>query len=78
MRPAHIHFMIEAEGYKTLITHLFVEGDPYLTSDAVFGVKESLVLPFKENSRADDALRWQMPSPFFEVFYEFKLVRNFP
>lgn len=41
-RPAHLHFMIEAEGYRTLVTHLFNDGDPYLDSDAVFGVKDSL------------------------------------
>jgi protocatechuate 3,4-dioxygenase beta subunit len=43
-RPAHIHFMISAPGYRTLVTHLFFEGDEYLESDAVFGVKPSLVV----------------------------------
>jgi hydroxyquinol 1,2-dioxygenase len=42
-RPAHLHFKIVAEGYETLITHVFREGDRYLDSDAVFGVRESLV-----------------------------------
>jgi hydroxyquinol 1,2-dioxygenase len=42
-RPAHLHFKIEAPGYETLITHVFRKGDPYLASDAVFGVRESLV-----------------------------------
>jgi hydroxyquinol 1,2-dioxygenase len=42
-RPAHLHFKIEAAGYETLITHVFRKGDPYLASDAVFGVRESLV-----------------------------------
>ena len=42
-RPAHLHFMIKAEGYETLITHVFREGDQYLDSDAVFGVRQSLV-----------------------------------
>ena len=45
-RPAHIHFIASAEGFQTLVTHIFVEGDKYLDSDAVFGVKESLVVPF--------------------------------
>lgn len=45
-RPAHIHFMVQARGYQRLVTHVFVEGDPYLDSDAVFGVKESLIRPF--------------------------------
>ena len=42
-RPAHLHFMIKAEGYETLITHVFRDGDRYLDSDAVFGVRQSLV-----------------------------------
>lgn len=47
MRPAHIHFIVSAPGYETLTTHLFAEGDPYLDSDVVFGVKNSLVVDFK-------------------------------
>ncbi len=43
-RPAHVHFMISAPGYRTLVTHLFVAGDKYLESDAVFGVKPSLIV----------------------------------
>ena len=43
-RPAHVHFMISAPGYRQLVTHLFLEGDKYLESDAVFGVKPSLVV----------------------------------
>jgi hydroxyquinol 1,2-dioxygenase len=42
-RPAHLHFMIKAPGYETLITHVFRNGDPYLESDAVFGVRQSLI-----------------------------------
>jgi hydroxyquinol 1,2-dioxygenase len=44
MRPAHLHFKVGAPGHRTLITHIFVAGDPYLDRDAVFGVKESLVV----------------------------------
>lgn len=43
-RPAHIHFMIGKDGYETLVTHLFISGDEYLDSDAVFGVKQQLVV----------------------------------
>jgi hydroxyquinol 1,2-dioxygenase len=42
-RPAHLHFMVFAEGYETLVTHVFRKGDPYLQSDAVFGVRSSLI-----------------------------------
>jgi hydroxyquinol 1,2-dioxygenase len=49
-RPAHLHFLIAAEGHETLVTHLFVDGDPYLDSDAVFAVKESLVREFAKEA----------------------------
>ena len=42
-RPAHLHFIVSAPGYLPVTTHAFVAGSPYLDSDAVFGVKESLV-----------------------------------
>ncbi len=42
-RPAHLHFMIRAEGYETLITHVFKQGDAYLQTDPVFGVRDSLI-----------------------------------
>ncbi|KAK2762166.1 hypothetical protein FQN54_001174 [Arachnomyces sp. PD_36] len=43
-RPAHVHFMFEKEGYDHLITAVYLRGDPYETSDAVFGVKDSLIV----------------------------------
>jgi hydroxyquinol 1,2-dioxygenase len=42
-RPAHVHFIVKAPGYETLITHVFCDGDAYLDSDAVFGVRSSLI-----------------------------------
>ena len=53
-RPAHIHFMLSAAGYETLVTQLFTDDDPYLGSDAVFGVKDSLVVHYES---AGDGLR---------------------
>ena len=47
MRPAHIHFILRAIGYDTLTTHIFIEGDQYLDSDAVFGVKDALITPLR-------------------------------
>ena len=56
-RPAHMHFLVTAPGYQTLVTHTFVRGDRYLQSDAVFGVKESLVVSFEELENADTQWR---------------------
>ena len=49
-RPAHLHFKIDAEGYETLITHVFRSDDDYLDSDAVFGVRQSLIADWKEQA----------------------------
>lgn len=48
MRASHLHFMVSAEGCRTLVTHIFVRGDELLESDTVFGVKDSLVKDFVE------------------------------
>lgn len=53
-RPAHVHFMIGAPGFETLVTHVFLAGDPYLDSDVVFGVKDSLIRPLER--RGSEAL----------------------
>jgi hydroxyquinol 1,2-dioxygenase len=45
-RPAHLHFIVSAPGFETLTTHIFVRGDEYLSSDAVFGVKDALIVDF--------------------------------
>ncbi|MFI0423481.1 intradiol ring-cleavage dioxygenase [Spongiactinospora sp. 9N601] len=56
MRPAHIHYLVTAPGYRALTTHIFVADGPHLASDAVFGVKESLVVDFVRHAggRAPD------------------------
>ena len=48
MRAPHLHFMVTATGLHRLVTHIFVAGGDHLGSDAVFGVKDSLVLDFAE------------------------------
>lgn len=73
-RPAHIHFIVSAPGYRSLVTHLFVEGDPYLESDVVFGTKESLVVPFVSNTSPEEASRHGVRAPFWTVNYDFVLM----
>jgi hydroxyquinol 1,2-dioxygenase len=50
-RPAHIHFRVSAPGFETLVTHVYREGDPYLDSDVVYGVRESLIVPWSEDAQ---------------------------
>lgn len=72
-RPAHIHFIVSAPGYRNVVTHLFVAGDPYLDSDAVFGTKDSLVVPFVSNDSAAEAAEHGVTAPFYTVSYDFVL-----
>jgi hydroxyquinol 1,2-dioxygenase len=72
-RPAHLHFLIAAEGYEPLITHLFVDGDQYLDSDAVFGVKKSLIRTYTrlEPGVAPDGRK--MPVTWSRLYNDFRL-----
>lgn len=72
-RPAHIHFIVSADGYESVTTELFVSGDPYLDSDAVFGVRESLVVPFVQNESEDEASKMGVSAPFYSVDFDFVL-----
>jgi len=73
MRPGHLHTMVSAKGYDTLVTHLFAKGDPYLDSDAVFGVKDSLIVDFAQTDSQDEAQKFGMRAPFFRAHYDFVL-----
>lgn len=72
-RPAHLHFMIQAPGYETLITHVFRDGDQYLDSDAVFGVRSTLITDWvrREPGAAPDGIL--MNEPFYSLDYDFVL-----
>ncbi|MST31907.1 6-chlorohydroxyquinol-1,2-dioxygenase [Acidimicrobiaceae bacterium USS-CC1] len=52
-RPAHLHVMVSAPGYRPVATHFFDRASPYLDSDAVFGVKPSLVADFVPHAPAE-------------------------
>ncbi|WP_298837341.1 intradiol ring-cleavage dioxygenase [uncultured Roseobacter sp.] len=72
-RPAHLHYILEAPGFETLITHIFDPDDPYIHSDAVFGVKESLLAEFE---LVEDPARISAAGfdrPFYEVVHDFVL-----
>jgi hydroxyquinol 1,2-dioxygenase len=75
-RPAHLHFMITAPGYERLVTHVFRDGDRYLDSDAVFGVRSSLIAPWlhHESGVAPDGTN--MATPFCTLEFDFVLSRS--
>ncbi len=72
-RPAHLHFILKADGFETLITHIFDPHDPYIESDAVFGVKQSLLADFHLVDDAARAKAYEFDGSFWEVEYDFVL-----
>ena len=63
-RPAHIHFIVTAPGYRALTTHIFVAGSPYIESDAVFAVKKSLIKDFTSVDDPEQAARYDFTGSF--------------
>jgi protocatechuate 3,4-dioxygenase beta subunit len=74
-RPAHVHFLVTAPGHRPVTTHLFVAGDRYLHSDAVFGVKESLIREFPVVDDPARAAEVGLPNPFRTVHFDVGLLR---
>ena len=72
MRPAHFHIIVEAAGYQTLVTELFDPEDPYLESDAVFGVREALVTAYQLKDDAAVMARLGLSQPYLAA--EFNVV----
>ena len=68
-RPAHIHFEVSAPGMRTVTTHVFVDGSPFLDSDTVFGVKESLIHDFAEVDDPARAAQFGLPNPFRHLHF---------
>jgi hydroxyquinol 1,2-dioxygenase len=72
-RPGHIHMIVSAAGHRPVTTHLFVAGSQYLDSDAVFGMKESLVAQFDRHPPGTGPNGERVDVPFYTVNYDFRL-----
>jgi catechol 1,2-dioxygenase len=75
-RPAHLHYIIKAKGFDALVTHIFDPDDPYINSDAVFGVKESLLADFKRTHDTVRARDYGFEGDFWDVEHDFVLARK--
>lgn len=78
-RPSHLHFIIVADGYRSLVTEVFPSNDIYLDRDAVFGVREDLIMEYKEKMDLDElptdlAVGRNVTQPYFKVDFNFILV----
>lgn len=80
-RPSHLHFIITAKGHRSLVTEVFPSDDPYLDNDAVFGVREKLIMEYVEQtdkSKIPTGLEIgdDVTMPFFTVDFDFVLAKE--
>jgi hydroxyquinol 1,2-dioxygenase len=74
MRASHLHLMVAADGFRTLVTHVFPRGDAYLESDSVFGVRDSLIVDVDRqmpNTPAPDGR--QVAGPWSRISFDLVL-----
>ena len=75
-RAAHLHFIVSAPGYDTIVTHIFTPDCPYLPEDAVFGVKDSLVADFVRIEDEERAAALGFAGTFWSVRWDFVMARK--
>ena len=73
-RPGHIHMMVSAPAHQSLTTHLFVANSPYLDSDAVFGVRDSLIVEFERHEPGTAPDGRKMAKPYHVAHFDFRLI----
>lgn len=79
-RPSHLHYIVKASGYRTLVTEIFPDDDPYLDQDTVFGVRDDLVMAYVERPASEFPdgmeLSGKITEPFLHVNFDVKLARD--
>ncbi len=73
MRPAHLHVIATADGYRTIVTELYSDDDPYLDSDAVFGVKPSLVVHYERTENPRERSAGGHAAAYWDLRHDFML-----
>jgi hydroxyquinol 1,2-dioxygenase len=76
MRPAHVHFKVSAAGHRTLITHIFANGDEYLHRDTVFGVRESLIVDFERHEPGTAPDGRDLDVPYYTAAFDIVLASD--
>lgn len=79
-RPSHLHFIVKAPGYRTLVTEVFPDDDPYLDEDTVFGVRDDLIMHYHEKTAETFpdgmAISGQVDAPYLSVKFDVVLAKE--
>ncbi|MFW7348381.1 MAG: dioxygenase [Pigmentiphaga sp.] len=73
-RPGHIHMMVSAPGHERVTTHLFVANSPYIDTDIVFGVRDSLIIEYQRHEPGVTPDGQTMKSSYWSASYDFCLI----
>lgn len=74
MRPAHIHYIVSAPGFERVTSEVFTAGDPYVTSDVVFGVKPSLIAEYRRVEDPASVPGVEAHAPYHLLEYDIRMV----
>ena len=74
-RPAHIHYFVSAEGFRTLTTQLNIPGDTYLDDDYAFATRDGLVIGLERHADPAQLAARGLSEPFFTSRFDFALPR---
>ena len=75
-RPAHIHFMVSAPGYRLLTTQINIDGDEYLNDDFAFATREELIPKIVHHISPDELKQRGVSQPFATITFDFALPRS--
>jgi catechol 1,2-dioxygenase len=76
MRPAHVHFFVEAPGYRKLTTQINIDGDKYLHDDFAFGTRDDLIPPVERISEVGEIHKAGLNAPFARIKFNFNLIKE--
>jgi catechol 1,2-dioxygenase len=76
MRPAHVHFFVEAHGYRKLTTQINIDGDKYLHDDFAFGTRDDLIPPVERVREASEIREAGLNAPFARIKFDFTVINE--
>lgn len=75
-RPAHIHYMVYADGYRTLTTQINIPGDTYIDDDYAFATRDGLIVELEQHANAADIVAQELTEPFYTSRFDVVLLRD--
>src|SRR5215510_12865682 len=75
-RPAHVHFFVNAPGYRKLTTQINIDGDKYLHDDFAFGTRDTLIPRVERITDAQAIHQAGLNRPFARIHFDFTVIQE--